>query len=93
MKNGAYGISDIEGKVERVATSERGKRASFNGATGASDMAGNAAQVAVERSGRLPRYNAETSDIKQGRVRDLEFFLQPSPAFCYFPRFMQASEG
>jgi hypothetical protein len=66
-------------------------------------MAGNAAQVAVERSGRLPRYNAETSDIKsatgrirrgeQGRVRDLEFFLQPSPAFCYFPRFMQASEG
>jgi hypothetical protein len=28
--NGADAISDIEGKVARVATSKRGKRASFN---------------------------------------------------------------
>jgi hypothetical protein len=29
-KNGAYGVSDIEGKVAMVATSKRGERASFN---------------------------------------------------------------
>ena len=29
-ENGAYGISDIEGKVAMVATSEHGKRVSFN---------------------------------------------------------------
>ena len=36
--NGADGISDIEGKVARVATSKRGKRASFNGADGISNI-------------------------------------------------------
>ncbi len=39
-RNGANGMSDIEGKVAREAMSERGQRASFNGATGMSDMAG-----------------------------------------------------
>jgi hypothetical protein len=53
--NGAFGISDIEGKVARVAArkrgrdrvsngrehmSQRGQRTSFNGAIGMSDMAG-----------------------------------------------------
>jgi hypothetical protein len=64
--NGAFGKSDIEGKVARVAASEVGservsngrehmsqcgQRASFNGADGISDMAGKAARVAVEPSG------------------------------------------
>jgi hypothetical protein len=29
-QNGANGMSDIEGKIARVATSELGQRASFN---------------------------------------------------------------
>jgi hypothetical protein len=29
-KNGANGMSDIEGKARRVGVSERGKRTSFN---------------------------------------------------------------
>ena len=64
--NGAFGKSDMEGKVARVAArkrrrdrvssgrehmSQRGQRASFNGADGISDMAGKAARVAVGPSG------------------------------------------
>ena len=38
LRNGAGGISDIEGKAAREAASERGRRASFNGAGGISDI-------------------------------------------------------
>ena len=50
-RNGADGISDMEGKATRVGASKRGRRTSFNGADGISDMAGKAARVAVEPSG------------------------------------------
>jgi hypothetical protein len=38
LANRANGMSDIEGKVARVAMSECGQRASFNGAFGKSDI-------------------------------------------------------
>jgi hypothetical protein len=55
--NGTDGISDIEGKVARVATSERGRRASFNGTDGISDIEGKAAMGNGERVGRRASFN------------------------------------
>src|SRR5215216_475052 len=52
MMNGADGISDIEGKIARVATSELGERASFNGADGISDIEGKATRVGASQRGQ-----------------------------------------
>ena len=64
-ENGADGISDVEGKVARVAMSELGNErismllaTDLSRANGMSDMAGKAAREAVEPSGSEARYNA-----------------------------------
>ena len=50
--NGANGASDIEGKMTRVGSSERGQHTSFNVANGASDIE----HVAIgDRAGRWQR--------------------------------------
>jgi hypothetical protein len=59
--NGADGISDMEGKVARVAASEWSRRAAGdidgqaerpNGASGKSDIEGKVARVAARKRGR-----------------------------------------
>src|SRR6266404_2090638 len=57
-RNGANGMSDIEGKATRVGASERGQRTSFNGANGMSDMHGKATR-AVESEAGAERMNAD----------------------------------
>jgi len=57
-KNGAKGMSDIQGKVAREAMSECGQRASFNGAKGMSDTEGKVAREATSERSR-----GDASDI------------------------------
>jgi hypothetical protein len=50
--NRAEGISEIEGKIARVATSELGDEASFNGAEGISDIEGKVTRVGASERGQ-----------------------------------------
>ena len=54
--NGAEGISDIEGKVDRASDEGVGQRPSFNGAEGISDIEGKAARVSDEGVGQRPSF-------------------------------------
>jgi hypothetical protein len=59
LANGTDGISDIEGKVARVATSECGQRASFNWSQGdASDIDGQ-----TERSNGAGAHESKFSEF------------------------------
>ena len=56
----------MEGKVAMVATSQRGKGASFNGAIGRSDIGGKTARVAVSKRGR------ERVSIRKGKHTEVK---------------------
>ncbi len=73
-RNGANGMSDIEGKATRVGASERGQRTSFNGANGMSDIEGKATRVGASERWQRTSFNGANgmSDMHGKATRAVE---------------------